>query len=383
MSDWYENAADLLREPDPGPTSFLVESLIVEQALAAVVGRPKLGKTWALLDLAVAIVTGENALGRFRVANPGPVLIAVEESGRDAFHRRLSMLTRGKTITPERLEGFHFAANKRVRLDDEEWRERLREAAQAQPWRLIAFDPWARVTGATDENVQKEVGRVLDFLRELRDLAGCAVAYVHHTPHDGTRQRGSSDLESYWESKLTITKKNDGHRLDAEHREAEAAEFRYAVRFDGATKTVRVTAADSETAERVDEYLNANPDASANEVVKALAMSRQSVLDEVRRWKERHPQGGSDSPEPPGTTPSGHGVGSGSPDPPYRGAGTTPASHQPQVVPTPQNHPGTTPPLPGDPGYLAHVYTAFEEGHLTEGEWWQADFLNRLARKTR
>ena len=44
---WFESAADLLAEPDPGPTPFLVDDLIVEAAIAAIVGSPKNGKTWS------------------------------------------------------------------------------------------------------------------------------------------------------------------------------------------------------------------------------------------------------------------------------------------------------------------------------------------------
>lgn len=40
-------------------------------------------------------------------------------------------------------------------------------------------------------------------------------------------------------------------------------------------------------------------------------------------------------------------------------------------------------PLPGDDHYLTHVYSAFENGHLTESEWRQADRAHRLVRRAR
>src|SRR3954452_22853160 len=93
---WFESAADLLAEPDPGATPFLVEELFVEGAIVACVGSPKNGKTWTLLDIAIAVASGEPALGRFAVPTPGPVLLILEESGRAALHRRLDMLVRGR-----------------------------------------------------------------------------------------------------------------------------------------------------------------------------------------------------------------------------------------------------------------------------------------------
>jgi RecA-family ATPase len=64
---WLENAGALLAEPDPGPTPMLVEDLIVDQALTAVVGRWKTMKSYALLDMSISLVTGTPWLGRLAV----------------------------------------------------------------------------------------------------------------------------------------------------------------------------------------------------------------------------------------------------------------------------------------------------------------------------
>jgi hypothetical protein len=334
---WFESAADLLAEPDPGPTPFLVDELLVDGAIAALVGPPKHGKTWTLLDIAIAVATGELALSRFAVSERGPVLLILEESGRAALHRRLDMLVRGRAIKPGQLVEFYFAANRRVRLSELEWQKRLLDAATSRPWRLVAFDPLARIKGASvDENIQREIGPVLDFIRDLREASNATVAYSHHTPHDGTRQRGSSDLEAYWESKLTLVKEKGTRTLRAEHREAEASRL-YVVSFgfDATTRTVRLRAFEDELEERVREYLDEHPDASANEVDDNVEGNRQRILELVGKYRE----GGSDSPEPPGTTPPGQTwevvPGGGS----FRTPGTTPPDHGTEVVP----EPGTTP----------------------------------------
>ena len=113
---FFESAAKLLSEPDPGPTPFLVDELIVERMIAVLVAQAKRWKTWTLLDLGIAIVTGEKALGRFDVPTPGPVLLVLEESGRAALHRRLDKLVRGRALDPSRLADLYFAANLGVRL---------------------------------------------------------------------------------------------------------------------------------------------------------------------------------------------------------------------------------------------------------------------------
>src|SRR5207249_4615453 len=240
----------------------------VDGAVAQLVGPPKKGKTYVLLDLAIAVATGREALGHFKVEEPGPVLLVLEESGRAALHRRLDRLARGRAIEPGNLREFHFASNRRVKLDNEEWRERLRMTCEQGGWRLIAFDPYARLKGSSDEDSQKESGPVLDFLRELRELSSSTVLYVAHTGHEGTRQRGSSDFESYYESKLTLVEKAGKRTLTADHREAEAAgPFELSFRFDGQTRTLRIDADEDELARKVREYLEEHPDASANTVL--------------------------------------------------------------------------------------------------------------------
>lgn len=368
---WYESAADLLAEPHPGPTPFLIEDLIAAGAVAAFVGPEKAWKTWTLLDLLLSVVTGTPALGRFQTPKAGPTLLVIEEAGRQALHRRVDVLARGRALQPESLRDFHFAANLRVRLDDTEWQERLRQAATERPWNLIAFDPFARVKGHVDESVQREVGPVLDFLRELRDLSGAAVLYVHHVPHEGKRQRGSSDLESYWDSRLLLTKDGKRRKLEADHREAEAAgPWELSFGFDTATATVRLTAAATELERRVRAHLDEHPDDLPTKVYEAIGGRKADVLELAKRIREA----GSHSPEPPGTTPPGQGSGSGSPAPPFRGAGTTPADLASGAVPTTGNPRA----LIGDHEYLHPIRAALDAGHVTADELRRAELAHRF-----
>jgi hypothetical protein len=336
-TSWFESAASLLAEPDPGPTPFLVDELIVEGAIAAIQGAPKVWKTWTLLDLAIAIATGEDALGRFTVPEPGPVLVVLEESGRAALHRRLDMLVRGRALDPKRLSDLFVAPNKRVRLNDDGWQQQLLDAAASRPWRLIAFDPLARIKGAAvDEDRQREIGPVLDFMRDLREVRGSAVAYVHHTGHEGNRQRGSSDLEAYWESKLTLTMDKEGKRtLQAEHREAEASpSYFVSSGYDAPTRTLRMRAFRDELEERVNEYMDAHPTASANEVYKEVGGNRQKIQALVREYREEGGSPPQNHPEPPAAGSPAEG-GSLEGLLPRRGSpgGTTPVDPTPEVVP--------------------------------------------------
>lgn len=243
---WLVDAADLLAEPDPGPTRWLVESLIVDHAIIAAVGRWKTTKSYALLDVCVAIATGESAFGRYKIPEPGPVVFVNEESGRDALRRRVDALCRGRGIDPGRLRGrLLLAANARIRLDDADWQNDVVDTCQELRPRLIVFDPLARMKAPLrDENAQTDMAPLLDFLRLLRDAADTAVCFVHHTGHNGEHMRGSSDLESFWESRLSWERDGQSSivKLTAEHREAEAAEpLHYTIAYDPDERSMRFT----------------------------------------------------------------------------------------------------------------------------------------------
>ena len=88
---------------------------------------------------------------------------------------------------------------------------------------------------ARDENAQKEMAPVIEYLRELREETGAGVAFVHHTGHQGEHMRGASDLESAWETKLTWKREGASPEVTiaAEHREAETSpSIRYRISWD-------------------------------------------------------------------------------------------------------------------------------------------------------
>lgn len=241
---WLADAADLLAEPDPGPTPWLVEGLIVDQAIVACVGRWKTTKSYGLLDVCISVATGQPAFGTLAVPEPGPVVFVNEESGRIALRRRLDALCRGRALDPEELRGrLHVSANSRMRLDDPDWQGEIVAAGVKLRPRLFVFDPLARMKSpAREENAQTDMAVLVEFIRHLRDQTGAAIAFVHHTGHSGAHMRGSSDLESAWETRLGWER--DGQSplvtLKSEHREAEAgSDLQYRIEWDTENRSMR------------------------------------------------------------------------------------------------------------------------------------------------
>jgi hypothetical protein len=290
---WLTDAADLLAEPDPGPTPMLVEGLIVDQALVAAVGRWKTMKSYTFLDLAISVRTGRPAFGQLEIPEPGPVVFVIEESGRAALWRRLDALRRGRGIDRDELRGLHVAANERVRLDDLEWQQRLIDAGMTIRPRLIVFDPLARMKAAArKENEQTDMAVVIESLRTLRDETGATVGFVHHTGHTGNQMRGSSDLESVWETRLTWER--DGQSptitLKAEHREAEPGDpLVIRAAWDADTRSLRFDLIRADEAapleQRIAKWLQGHPDQTAEQVAKGIQTRVSDVRNALNRME--------------------------------------------------------------------------------------------------
>ena len=71
----------LLSRGDPGPTPWLVENLIVDRAITAVVGRWKTTKWYGVLDICIALRPAAR-VRRFEIPEPGPVVFVNEDRAR-------------------------------------------------------------------------------------------------------------------------------------------------------------------------------------------------------------------------------------------------------------------------------------------------------------
>ena len=123
--------ADIITHDLP-PIDWLVTDLIANQDRVVVYGEFGSLKSWLLLDLALAITSGQPWLGQFTVPQPKKVLYVDEEMNERTLRRRVKQLGAGigtssseipframslcgVTITsPEVVEGFERASVVRV-----------------------------------------------------------------------------------------------------------------------------------------------------------------------------------------------------------------------------------------------------------------------------
>jgi hypothetical protein len=210
---------------DPtAPLRWLLTDLFLVGAAGILGGAPKTGKSFFALDLAVAVASGQPALGRFAVAAPGPVLLLAAEDPPAVVVQRLAALATARATV---LATLPVAVIVEAGLRLPEGLDRLTATVVQHQARLLILDPLIRVHRA-DENSAAEMAAILDGVRALARATDCAVLLVHHTRKAaaggiaGHALRGSSDLHAFGDTNLYLRRvASDGPlELRIEHRAA-------------------------------------------------------------------------------------------------------------------------------------------------------------------
>lgn len=204
-----------------GRDDWLIEGLWANEAVGCIGGIPKQGKTWLALEMALAVASGQPCLGRFRVKNPGPVLVFCAEDGPQTVQRRVAGLAKVRGIDFARLAvGWIDAAT--ILLDDPVHQQRLALTVAATKPRLLILDPLVRLHRG-DENSSGDIARVLGYLRSLQREHHVAIVLVHHTRKSGASDpgqalRGSGDLHAWGDSNAYLVRRDGKPTLVVEHR---------------------------------------------------------------------------------------------------------------------------------------------------------------------
>jgi hypothetical protein len=157
------------------PLRYVLPDIIPEGA-TLLVSRPKLGKSWLVLDLAIATAAGRFTLGDLKPSQGAVLYLALEDSER-RLQRRMDKLLLGEW--PEELE---FAtewprADQGGLADIEEWIKARPNARLVIVDTLAHFRPLA--PGKSQSGYQDDYG-ALAPLQKLAGKYGVAIVVVHH-----------------------------------------------------------------------------------------------------------------------------------------------------------------------------------------------------------
>lgn len=169
------SAADLQSMQIPA-TRWAIEGLLPE-GLALIVGKPKAGKSWLVLEIALAMASGGVALGLWP-AERGDVLYLSLEDSLGRLKRRLGMRL-SNSPWPPRLD----LATDCERLDEGGAETIERWLADRSTPSLVVVDTFAKVRPrrVRNANLYDEDYEHMALLKEIADRHHACIVIVHHT----------------------------------------------------------------------------------------------------------------------------------------------------------------------------------------------------------
>lgn len=175
--------------PDP---QWLVEGMLEERSVVGIFGQPKSAKSWAGLDMILSLATGTSAFGggeQYRVARAVKVVAYLAEEAKVHVRRRLRALSNGKSLTENeraaRSNNLSIIERQALDICDDAQLVDLLACLLLEKPTAVMLDPLVDIASIDNENDNSEMAKVMERLRVIRDVIGCAVIFVHHAGHGG------------------------------------------------------------------------------------------------------------------------------------------------------------------------------------------------------
>jgi hypothetical protein len=176
--------ADLKALPDP---QWLVQGMVVEQALGFIFGPPSSLKTFIALGMALSLTTGKPTWWGRSIQRKGAVLYICSEGIKSLKFRISAWELHHKTPA----DAAPFAVIRQninfMEVDDVNKLLRTVQAAQASlgPIAAVFVDTVSRVLPGAEENLQKDMTMFVAACDAVRQLFGATVIGLHHTNANG------------------------------------------------------------------------------------------------------------------------------------------------------------------------------------------------------
>lgn len=225
--------AQALRSTVFKPINWVVAGLIPD-GLTILAGKPKLGKSWLMLDIAVAVAMGGFTLDQ--KCAQGDVLYAALEDNQRRLHSRMKRVCQFGEWPPRLTFWTAMARLEEGGLDQlRSWIE------SAQRPRLVIIDVFTKVRRqkAGGEGVYDADYMAATPLKELADQTGVGIVVIHHLRKMGADDdpldavSGSTGLTGAADTILVLDRRSEGVTLYGRGRDIE--EIESAVQFRGDT----------------------------------------------------------------------------------------------------------------------------------------------------
>ncbi len=184
-----DNAEALVADETVVLPPVLIEGVLHQGLKAVIGGSSKAAKTWALLDIAIAVATG--GLWQGHQCREGKVLFVNFEIPRPFVRNRLqAILTKRRVGSIKNLDVWTLrghAAELKTLV------EQITAQARAGGYVLIIIDPIYKCYGSADENKASDIARLCNELERIAVETGAAILYAAH--YSKGNQAGKETLD--------------------------------------------------------------------------------------------------------------------------------------------------------------------------------------------
>lgn len=192
------------------PPAFVVDGLLEENGLSALIGAPGTGKSAVVIDMGLSICAGVPWKGR--PTKRTRVLYIAGEGVSGAVQRVQAWETQhGIGVGTDLFMIPEAVLLSGTSADVWEW---LAANIKANGIGLVIFDTLARMAVGLDENSAQDMGRAVGIFDKLRKHSGAGVLIVHHTKRGAETARGSSSLFGALDSELLVRHAEDEDDAD-------------------------------------------------------------------------------------------------------------------------------------------------------------------------
>lgn len=189
---------------------WVIKGVLPKAGLAVVYGASGSGKSFAVLDMGMAVAAGIEWRGR-RVKQGRVAYIAAE--GADGFRKRLAAyaISKGVDLSTVPMTVLNATPNLLEKVDAKDIVVGIRASGGAD---LIIVDTFAQTTPGANENAGEDVGKALGHCKRIHELTGAMVVLIHHSGKDTTKgARGWSGLRAAADAEIEVVREGDVRAL--------------------------------------------------------------------------------------------------------------------------------------------------------------------------
>ena len=174
----------------------LIDGLLRREEVMNVIAAPKTGKSWLVMQLALALVTGGKWCGKD--CTKSRVLLIDNELHRETLSCRLHRVasTMGISDDDERLDGMTVFSQRGAEKDMRLLREQLKEYG-GQRFDVVIIDAlYKALPQDVDENSNGQITAIYNLLDKYAQEMKAAIVLVHHTSKGNQANKSVTDVGS-------------------------------------------------------------------------------------------------------------------------------------------------------------------------------------------